>query len=155
MHSHLHLKEQGFPGFILKLIPISLQTDGFLKDNNNAAQRLLDGMNFMAQSVSELSLGPTKAVTSWLTDQIAPAYWRPNSQILVNSSCCREKLCIAKTPFPHPFSNLVFCRVQMLFVLLQQAQDCFSLLSVSSSPSSIAENLGLHEFTLQSKESTS
>ncbi|KAK2104423.1 Zinc finger FYVE domain-containing protein 1 [Saguinus oedipus] len=59
-----------------------VHTDGFLKDNNNAAQRLLDGMNFMAQSVSELSLGPTKAVTSWLTDQIAPAYWRPNSQIL-------------------------------------------------------------------------
>uniref|UniRef100_A0A452R7B4 Zinc finger FYVE-type containing 1 n=1 Tax=Ursus americanus TaxID=9643 RepID=A0A452R7B4_URSAM len=62
-------------------------TDGFLKDNNNAAQRLLDGMNFMAQSVSELSLGPTKAVTSWLTDQIAPAYWRPNSQILSCSKC--------------------------------------------------------------------
>ncbi|XP_036852806.2 zinc finger FYVE domain-containing protein 1 isoform X2 [Manis javanica] len=61
--------------------------DGFLKDNNNAAQRLLDGMNFMAQSVSELSLGPTKAVTSWLTDQIAPAYWRPNSQILSCSKC--------------------------------------------------------------------
>lgn len=43
----------------------------------------------MAQSVSELSLGPTKAVTSWLTDQIAPAYWRPNSQILV---CGRSPL---------------------------------------------------------------
>lgn len=66
--------------------PLSLQTDGFLKDNNNAAQRLIDGMNFMAQSVSELSLGPTKAVTSWLTDQIAPAYWKPNSQILVANS---------------------------------------------------------------------
>uniref|UniRef100_A0A8C9EMB7 Zinc finger FYVE domain-containing protein 1 n=1 Tax=Pavo cristatus TaxID=9049 RepID=A0A8C9EMB7_PAVCR len=62
-------------------------TDGFLKDNNNAAQRLLDGMNFMAQSVSELSMGPTKAVTSWLTDQIAPAYWRPNSQILSCNKC--------------------------------------------------------------------
>ncbi|XP_012511721.1 PREDICTED: zinc finger FYVE domain-containing protein 1 [Propithecus coquereli] len=62
-------------------------TDGFLKDNNNAAQRLLDGMSFMAQSVSELSLGPTKAVTSWLTDQIAPAYWRPNSQILSCNKC--------------------------------------------------------------------
>ncbi|XP_068948198.1 zinc finger FYVE domain-containing protein 1 isoform X2 [Petaurus breviceps papuanus] len=62
-------------------------TDGFLKDNNNAAQRLLDGMNLMAQSVSELSLGPTKAVTSWLTDQIAPAYWRPNSQILNCNKC--------------------------------------------------------------------
>lgn len=73
----------------------SLQTDAFLKDNNNAAQRLLDGMNFMAQSVSELSLGPTKAVTSWLTDQIAPAYWRPNSQILV---CCRSPLESRHTP---------------------------------------------------------
>ncbi|KAF6133823.1 zinc finger FYVE-type containing 1 [Phyllostomus discolor] len=71
------------PGVIFK----ALKTDGFLKDNNNAAQRLLDGVNFMAQSVSELSLGPTKAVTSWLTDQIAPAYWRPNSQILSCSKC--------------------------------------------------------------------
>nr|XP_033808421.1 zinc finger FYVE domain-containing protein 1 isoform X1 [Geotrypetes seraphini] len=62
-------------------------TDGFLKDNNNAAQRLLDGMNFMAQSVSELSIGPTKAVTSWLTDQIAPAYWRPNSHIVKCNKC--------------------------------------------------------------------
>ena len=69
-------------------------TDGFLKDNNNAAQRLLDGMNFMAQAVSELSLGPTKAVTSWLTDQIAPAYWRPNSQILV---WCGRMPCIPGT----------------------------------------------------------
>lgn len=101
--SHLPLKKSAFPNFILKLMPALFQTDGFLKDNNNAAQRLLDGMNFMAQSVSELSLGPTKAVTSWLTDQIAPAYWRPNSQILVRSSCwlpySREKLCIAKVFF--------------------------------------------------------
>ncbi|XP_073408793.1 zinc finger FYVE domain-containing protein 1 isoform X1 [Dendrobates tinctorius] len=66
-------------------------SDGFLKDNNNAAQRLLDGMNFMAQSVTELSIGPTKAVTSWLTDQIAPAYWKPNSQILECTKC--------RTPF--------------------------------------------------------
>lgn len=78
-------------------------------------------MNFMAQSVSELSLGPTKAVTSWLTDQIAPAYWRPNSQILVNSSCCRERLCIAKTPFPYSLSNAALCRFQMLLLLLQQS----------------------------------
>nr|XP_035116298.1 zinc finger FYVE domain-containing protein 1-like [Callithrix jacchus] len=44
-------------------------------------------MKFMAQSVPELSLGPTKAVTSWLTDQIAPAYWRPNFQILSCNKC--------------------------------------------------------------------
>lgn len=40
----------------------------------------------MAQSVSELSVKPAKAVTSWLTDQIAPAYWKPNSLILVSDT---------------------------------------------------------------------
>lgn len=67
------------------------QSDGFLKDNSNAAQRLLDGVNLVAQSVSELSVKPAKAVTSWLTDQIAPAYWKPNSLILVSDtrSLCR------------------------------------------------------------------
>lgn len=87
----------------------SFQTDGFLKDNNNAAQRLLDGMNFMAQSVSELSLGPTKAVTSWLTDQIAPAYWRPNSQILV--WCGRMPL----HPWHSPSYLMPLCPVLSLF----------------------------------------
>ncbi|XP_066532530.1 zinc finger FYVE domain-containing protein 1 [Hoplias malabaricus] len=62
-------------------------SDGFLKDNNNAAQRLLDGVNYMAHSVSELSVRPAKAITSWLTDQIAPAYWKPNSLILNCYKC--------------------------------------------------------------------
>lgn len=62
------------------------QSDGFLRDNSNAAQRLLDGVNLVAQSVSELSVKPAKAVTSWLTDQIAPAYWKPNSLILVSDT---------------------------------------------------------------------
>lgn len=153
----------------------SFQTDGFLKDNNNAAQRLLDGMNFMAQSVSELSLGPTKAVTSWLTDQIAPAYWRPNSQILVNSNSCREKLCIAKTLFPHPSGCIVFCflfycsqpfsynfeKTEMLSALpvLELARE--SMFSpAKDTVSAFCELLSqhitdLHELALQSKESTS
>ncbi|XP_047201559.1 zinc finger FYVE domain-containing protein 1-like [Girardinichthys multiradiatus] len=62
-------------------------SDGFLKDNSNAAQRLLDGVNLVAQSVSELSVKPAKAVTSWLTDQIAPAYWKPNSLIMMCRKC--------------------------------------------------------------------
>ena len=41
-------------------------------------------MNYISQSVSELSVKPAKAVTSWLTDQIAPGYWKPNSLILVS-----------------------------------------------------------------------
>ncbi|XP_061698985.1 zinc finger FYVE domain-containing protein 1-like [Syngnathoides biaculeatus] len=62
-------------------------SEGFLKDNSNAAQRLLDGVNLVAQSVSELSVKPAKAVTSWLTDQIAPSYWKPNSLILLCHKC--------------------------------------------------------------------
>lgn len=67
---------------------VLFQSDGFLKDNNNAAQRLLDGVKYISQSVSELSVKPAKAVTSWLTDQIAPAYWKPNSLILVCNILC-------------------------------------------------------------------
>lgn len=71
---------------ILIFIALRSQSNGFLKDNSNAAQRLLDGVNLVAQSVSELSVKPAKAVTSWLTDQIAPAYWKPNSLILVSDT---------------------------------------------------------------------
>lgn len=70
----------------LNFNPCRVQSTGFLKDNSNAAQRLLDGVNLVAQSVSELSVKPAKAVTSWLTDQIAPAYWKPNSLILVSDT---------------------------------------------------------------------
>uniref|UniRef100_A0A3B3D0R4 Zinc finger, FYVE domain containing 1 n=1 Tax=Oryzias melastigma TaxID=30732 RepID=A0A3B3D0R4_ORYME len=65
-------------------------SDGFLKDNNNAAQRLLDGVKLISQSVSELSVTPAKAVASWLTDQIAPPYWKPNSLILKCHKCSQE-----------------------------------------------------------------
>ncbi|XP_036405696.1 zinc finger FYVE domain-containing protein 1-like isoform X1 [Megalops cyprinoides] len=62
-------------------------SDSFLRDSRNAAQRVLDGVTLVAQSVSELSVRPAKAVTSWLTDQIAPAYWKPNSLITECHQC--------------------------------------------------------------------
>ncbi|XP_061785800.1 zinc finger FYVE domain-containing protein 1 [Nerophis lumbriciformis] len=65
-------------------------SDSFLKDNHNAAQRLLDGVKYISQSVSELSVKPAKAVTSWLTDQIAPTYWTPNSLIVQCQKCAVE-----------------------------------------------------------------
>ncbi|XP_067831032.1 zinc finger FYVE domain-containing protein 1 isoform X2 [Heptranchias perlo] len=61
--------------------------EAFLNDNSNGAQRVLDSVNCMIQSVTEYSTGPTKAVTSWLTDQVAPAYWTPNSQITECHQC--------------------------------------------------------------------
>ncbi|XP_061574976.1 zinc finger FYVE domain-containing protein 1 [Cololabis saira] len=61
--------------------------DIFLTNHQNAAQRVLDGMNFVIQSVSEYGTGPTKAVTAWLTDQVAPPYWRPNVDITNCHGC--------------------------------------------------------------------
>lgn len=62
-------------------------SDTFLTNHQNAAQRVLDGMSYMIQSVSEYSAGPTKAVAAWLTDQVAPPYWRPNNEITSCHAC--------------------------------------------------------------------
>lgn len=67
----------------LSFLP-DVQNEAFLTDHQNAAQRVLDGMNYVIQTVSEYSTGPTKAVTSWITDQVAPPYWRPNAEIIVS-----------------------------------------------------------------------
>ncbi|XP_054884948.1 zinc finger FYVE domain-containing protein 1 [Poeciliopsis prolifica] len=65
-------------------------SDMFLTSHQNAAQRVLDGMNYVIQSVSEYGTGPTKAVTAWLTDQVAPPYWRPNAEITACHGCQKE-----------------------------------------------------------------
>ncbi|XP_063050208.1 zinc finger FYVE domain-containing protein 1-like [Engraulis encrasicolus] len=61
--------------------------EALLRDNSNAAQRLLDGVSLVAQSVSELGGKPTRTLSSWITDQIAPPYWRPNALILRCHKC--------------------------------------------------------------------
>lgn len=66
------------------LSELSLQSEAFQTDHQNAAQRVLDGVNYVLQSVSEYSSGPTKAVTAWITDQVAPPYWRPDAEITVS-----------------------------------------------------------------------
>ncbi|XP_053577779.1 zinc finger FYVE domain-containing protein 1 isoform X2 [Bombina bombina] len=56
-------------------------------DQHNAAQRVLDEVNAVIQTVNDYSAGPTRAVASWLTDQVAPPYWRPNAQIMECHGC--------------------------------------------------------------------
>jgi len=56
-----------------------------LQANHNAARRLLDGIHYMSDTIVSVSYKPTKMVTRWLTDKIAPPYWVPNSQITVSS----------------------------------------------------------------------
>ncbi|XP_007234581.2 zinc finger FYVE domain-containing protein 1 [Astyanax mexicanus] len=64
-------------------------SETFQTDHQNAAQRVLDGVNYVIQSMAEYSVGPTKAVTSWITDQVAPPYWRPNAEITECHGCKR------------------------------------------------------------------
>ncbi|XP_038073973.1 zinc finger FYVE domain-containing protein 1-like [Patiria miniata] len=60
-----------------------------LQGTHNAARRVLDGLSSVMESVGSVSARPTQMVTQWMTDQIAPAYWRPNAQITVCRDCER------------------------------------------------------------------
>ena len=50
----------------------------------------MDGVNYLSETVSNISAKPTQIMRSWLADQIAPSYWVPNSRI---SQCriCEKK----------------------------------------------------------------
>lgn len=49
--------------------------------NQNAAQKLFDGVSYITEAVTNASIQPTKAITAWVADQVAPTYWRPNNEI--------------------------------------------------------------------------
>uniref|UniRef100_A0A8C4Q453 Zinc finger, FYVE domain containing 1 n=1 Tax=Eptatretus burgeri TaxID=7764 RepID=A0A8C4Q453_EPTBU len=72
-----------------EIIHVWQGVNGLIRENHNAAQRLLDGVNLVAQSVSELSSGPTRIMTDWLTDQIAPSYWKANHLVTECYKCKR------------------------------------------------------------------
>ena len=55
-----------------------------LQGTHNAARRLIDGLQYMSDSIVSVSAKPTKAVSMWLTDRIAPPYWVPNANITVS-----------------------------------------------------------------------
>jgi len=51
----------------------------------------------MSDAVTLAGAQPTKLVTSWMMDRIAPAYWIPNSKLTV--------------PFLHVFIFYLLCNV--------------------------------------------
>ena len=53
-------------------------------DSGNVARRLLDNVSYVTEAVSSLSTPSSRALTSWITDQVAPDYWIPNSEITVS-----------------------------------------------------------------------
>lgn len=53
----------------------------------HSARMLLDGVSYLADTVTSLSAQPTKVITNWATDKIAPDYWVPNSKLITCHGC--------------------------------------------------------------------
>jgi len=49
----------------------------------NTAQRVLDGVSYLSGTVAGIVAQPSKVIGSYVADQIAPKYWRPNYEIKV------------------------------------------------------------------------
>ncbi|XP_072023590.1 zinc finger FYVE domain-containing protein 1-like [Amphiura filiformis] len=60
-----------------------------LQGTHNAARKFVDGISYVADTVQWVGAKPTKMVTQWMTDQIAPPYWTPNS-LISNCHKCRK-----------------------------------------------------------------
>lgn len=61
-----------------------LLTDTSLSSNTAVTVRkLLDGVSGVAEAITNVGSKPTKMISSWVSDQIAPDYWIPNYKILV------------------------------------------------------------------------
>lgn len=58
-----------------------------LQGTHNAARKVLDSFHYVRDAVSTISARPTKMLAEWTADQIAPAYWVPNSQITKCGIC--------------------------------------------------------------------
>lgn len=56
----------------------------------NAGQKIVDGVTYISEAVTQVSAKPAKACTSWLADQIAPSYWVPNARLRHCGQCQKE-----------------------------------------------------------------
>lgn len=56
----------------------------------NAAQRMVDSMSYLSETVSTISAKPTKMMSDWIADRIAPPYWVPNARLQHCGKCEKE-----------------------------------------------------------------
>lgn len=52
----------------------------------NPARKVLDGMTYLSETVASVSYEPSRLLSSWVADQFAPKYWKPNTEIKVQNS---------------------------------------------------------------------
>jgi len=61
-----------------------------LQGTQNAARRILDSVTALSGTVSDMSSVPAASLARWAADQVAPAYWRPNADI-INCHLCSQR----------------------------------------------------------------
>lgn len=74
------------------------------KGPTHSAQMVLDGISFVKDTVYSYTQQPTKAISNWATDQVAPTYWKPNHKIIVSKFNL----------------NLLFLKTKLLFLFIEQ-----------------------------------
>ncbi|XP_047501868.1 zinc finger FYVE domain-containing protein 1-like isoform X2 [Penaeus chinensis] len=57
----------------------------------HAGRQVLEGVAALGSALSTISAPPAKVVSSWLTDQVNPAYWTPN-HLCTHCKLCHEPL---------------------------------------------------------------
>ncbi|XP_031835393.1 zinc finger FYVE domain-containing protein 1 isoform X2 [Nomia melanderi] len=66
--------------------------------SQNTAQRVIDGVSYITEAVTNVSLQPSKVLSAWVADQVAPSYWRPNNEI---KHCYKCKTVFGPTDTKH------------------------------------------------------
>lgn len=66
------------------------ENGGIITTGHNTARRVLDGVTQLSEAVASVSALPSRAFSSWVADQIAPKYWRPNCDITNCHLCGME-----------------------------------------------------------------
>lgn len=49
----------------------------------HSAQMVIDGVSYLTETVYSIGAQPSKVLTDWVADKIAPSYWKPNTEIIV------------------------------------------------------------------------
>ncbi|KAK4290957.1 hypothetical protein Pmani_036175 [Petrolisthes manimaculis] len=57
----------------------------------HAGRQVLEGVAAIGSAISTISSPPAKVVSSWLTNQVNPVYWKPN-HLCTHCKICREAL---------------------------------------------------------------
>ncbi|XP_015911208.2 zinc finger FYVE domain-containing protein 1 isoform X1 [Parasteatoda tepidariorum] len=66
------------------------EPEGLMPKPQNTAQYVIDNITTVSEIVSNIGAKPTKVLSSWVADQIAPSYWIPNSRITHCGNCPKE-----------------------------------------------------------------